>query len=265
MQMKLRNKNFQFHVIGNGPPLVLISGLGASRIMWDTLIQKIKKHFQIVYFDNPGIGENNLLTAPTNTDAMAVDVIKIIEHLNLKNPCVIGHSLGSYVAQRIAAKSPNLVKNLILVSTRLKTSINSILHYNVILNLIKAGVSRETLIEDSLSWLYGVSYLKNTTHAKKLIQDRLAPPLSSFENFSNQVAAAMQHDSSKIAQKITSRTIIINGEEDIVCTPKEAGLLAEKIKSSELLILKNLGHMIPIENPSYFSALIKNILLCENN
>lgn len=79
----------------------------------------------------------------------------------------------------------------------------------------------------------------------------------SFKNYANQVIASMQHNASSIAQKIVANTIIINGEEDIICTPKEASVLVEKIKSSELVFLKNVGHMIPVENAAYLAKIIK--------
>ncbi|MDR3478607.1 MAG: alpha/beta hydrolase [Gammaproteobacteria bacterium] len=263
-KINIEGNNFQFHVIGQGKPLVFISGLGTDRTIWNNIVAELKSDFQIIYFDNKGVGENNAFTAPVTTLEMAADVAAIIRHLNLKDVCVIGHSLGSYVAQHIATSYPDLVEKLVLVSTRIKTSINTILHYNVVLNLSRAGVSREILIEDSLSWLYRSSYLQDTANTEKLIKARSAmPALSSFETFSNQVQCAIQHNAASIMQKITAQTLIVNGEEDIICTPKEANLLNEGITRSKLMILKDLGHMIPIENPIYLSEIIKDFCLLE--
>jgi pimeloyl-ACP methyl ester carboxylesterase len=259
-QIKIKDKIFKFHTIGKGRPIILIAGLSVDKSIWNNIVDEIKNDFQIIYFDNSGVGENNLLPSPITTIDMASEVTEIIKFLNLKEVTIVGHSLGSYVSQHVAAKNPETVKNLVLISSRVKSSINTILHYDVVQKLIKSGVSRDIMIEDSLSWLFGSSYLNNQSTSEKLIQEKLSSsPVSSLENFSNQVKAAIQHDASSICQNIKSKTVIINGEEDIICTQKEAKVLAEMIPGSELIILKNSGHMIPIENPFYISKFIKSL------
>jgi 3-oxoadipate enol-lactonase len=256
-QMKLE-KNFKYHLIGKGQPVILIAGLSVDKSIWDNIIDELKNDFQIISFDNSGVGENNHLTAPTSTSEMAAQIYEIIKFLNLKEINIVGHSLGSYVAQYIAANNPQIVKNLILISSRIKASINTVLHYDVIQKLIKSGVSREIMIEDSLTWLFSSSYLNNLSFSERLIQEKLSSsPVSSFENFSNQVKAAVEHDASNICQSIKAKTVIINGDDDLICTKKEANILADMIPDSDLIILKNAGHMIPIEKPVYISNLIK--------
>lgn len=252
------NKKFNFNIIGQGKTIILIPGLGVTKAIWNNLASKLIHDFLIITYDNKGVGTNNLYDAPTTTDAMAKSVLKIIQHLKLKQVCVVGHSLGSYVAQHVAAKIPDIVKHLVLISTRHKSSINSILHYQTVLQLINFGIPREVLIQDSLSWLYGSTYLKDFANCTEIINKQgLTPPPISLKNFSNQINCAATHDATPFLKKITSRTLIINGEDDLICTPKEAKILQNVIKNSELKIIKNLGHMIPIERPDFISTIIK--------
>ncbi len=264
--MQTKKEQLKFCEIGEGHPLILISGLSVDKSIWNNVIDNIKNDFHIIYFDNKGVGENHHLPAPLTTLEMAQDVVDLIKNLKLKKVFIVGHSLGSYVAQHVAALCPDIVEKLILISSRLKTSIVSRLHYNVVTKLLKANISRETLVEDSLSWLYGSTYLKNLQNSKNLIQEKLlGSPVLSLENFLNQVTSSLQHDFSIISKKIIARTLLINGDEDILCTSKEAALLAKHIKDSELLILENVGHMALLEAPERLAKILKVFCLKEEN
>ena len=260
--MQTKRKLIRFSETGKGQPLIFISGLSVDKNIWNEVIDIIKKNFRIIYFDNKGVGDNNNFPAPLTTLEMAQDVINLIKSLELKKVFLVGHSLGSYVAQHVAALCPVIVEKLILISSRLETSIITRLHYQVVSKLLKANVSREILVEDSLSWLYGSTYLKNLKNTQNLIQEKLSKsPVLSLENFSNQVTASLQHDSREISRKIKATTLVINGDEDILCTSKEAALLAENIENSKLKILENVGHMALLEAPEPLAIMFENFFL----
>lgn len=168
----LKKSNFIFHTIGKGYPIIFIAGLGVDHSIWNKIFPLIK-NFQLIFFDNRGAGENRNYIAPTTTKKMADDVIKIIAQLNLNDVCLVGHSLGSYVAQYTAATIPNQIKTLMLISSRKKTSINTMLHYQVVSELINAKINRKTLIKDSLSWLYSSTFLDNKKNSEKIIKTLL--------------------------------------------------------------------------------------------
>jgi pimeloyl-ACP methyl ester carboxylesterase len=184
--MQTKKEQLKFSEMGAGQPLVFISGLSVDKSIWDGVLSVIKNDFHIIYFDNKGVGDNSNFSSPLTTLDMAKNVIDLIKNLNLKKVNIVGHSLGSYVAQHVAAACPNIVENLILISSRLKSSLITRLHYNVISKLLRANVSREILVEDSLSWLYGSTYLKNLQNSEKIIQEKLlSSPALSFQNFLN--------------------------------------------------------------------------------
>jgi pimeloyl-ACP methyl ester carboxylesterase len=48
-----------FEVCGSGAPLLLIAGLGASTLQWQTLSPYFAKHLQVIVFDNRGAGRSS--------------------------------------------------------------------------------------------------------------------------------------------------------------------------------------------------------------
>jgi len=256
----LKNSKFIFHTIGEGYPIIFIAGLGADYSIWDKIFPLIK-NFQLIFFDNRGAGDNKNYAAPDTIEKMALDVIKIIKQLELNDVCLIGHSLGSYVAQHTASVIPDQIGALMLISSRKKTSINTMLHYQVIAELIAAGVSRKTLIKDSLSWLYSSHFLNNNKTIEEIIKTILTKtPAVPLKNYYKQVKAATRHNAETILKKIKSPTVIFQGDEDILCKKQEAMALSSSIKNSQFIVIDNAAHMIPIENPHSLAQHINNIL-----
>lgn len=256
----LKKSKFIFHTIGSGHPIIFIAGLGVDYSFWDKLFPLIK-NAQLIFFDNRGAGENKNLVSPDATEKMAFDVIKIIKQLKLKKVCLAGHSLGSYIAQQVASKIPDKINMLMLISSRKKASLNTLLHYEVVAELIRAKVSRKTLIKDSLSWLYSPHFLNTNENIEKIVRTiSEKTPALPLKNYYNQVKAATRHNAETFLHKIISPTFIFQGADDILCTREEAVALSSSIKNARLITIDHAAHMAPIENPVSLAQHINHFL-----
>jgi alpha/beta hydrolase fold len=104
-----------YRVIGNGPPLVLITGYSGTMQNWDRrLVDALTQRYRVVIFDNAGIGPTAALPAPLSIDAMANQTSAFIDTLGLGRPDVLGWSMGSLIAQALAVLHPDQVRRLVL-------------------------------------------------------------------------------------------------------------------------------------------------------
>jgi pimeloyl-ACP methyl ester carboxylesterase len=71
---------------------------------------------EIILFDNAGVGSSTGI-APDTIAAMAADAASFIDGLGLQTVDILGHSVGSLIAQQIALDRPELVRRLVLVGT----------------------------------------------------------------------------------------------------------------------------------------------------
>ena len=111
--------NLHYEVSGIGPCVVLCHGYPASHQVWMFQIPVLAQNYQVVSMDHRGHGSSD---APSSADdysfsIFANDVRGLIEYLGITKCCLVGHSMGGYIALRIALDSSSLISSLVLVGT----------------------------------------------------------------------------------------------------------------------------------------------------
>jgi pimeloyl-ACP methyl ester carboxylesterase len=101
---------------GTGPPVLLIAGTGMPRAAWELLGAQAMRDagFQVISFDNRGVGGSDGPPGPYSVEAMAADVAGLITALEVGPVHVLGLSLGGSVAQYLTASRPDLVRAVVL-------------------------------------------------------------------------------------------------------------------------------------------------------
>lgn len=102
---------------GDGPPLVLISGLGGLASFWSAFALVCSPFFRVVTYDHRGVGGSSALDGPTSIAAMRDDLVGLLDHLGIETAAVLGHSTGGAIAQSLALISPQRVSRLVLSAT----------------------------------------------------------------------------------------------------------------------------------------------------
>lgn len=105
----------EYRRLGNGPPLVMIMGFAGSMETWDPrLVDALAHHYEVVVFDNAGIGQTGPVPVPLTIDDMADQTSALITALHLGTPDVLGWSMGSMIADALAVLHPAQVDRLVL-------------------------------------------------------------------------------------------------------------------------------------------------------
>jgi pimeloyl-ACP methyl ester carboxylesterase len=110
---------FAYRDIGprTGVPLVLLNHWGAVLDNFDpAIVDGLATRHRVIAIDYRGIGASSG-KAPVTVGEMAQDTMALIAALSFEKVDLLGFSLGGFVAQDIALKSPGLVRKLILTGT----------------------------------------------------------------------------------------------------------------------------------------------------
>lgn len=107
-----------YAVQGKGEPVILIHGLYSNgRMNWDApgITAQLAQHFQVITLDCRGHGRSG---KPRTEEAygtnMVEDVIRLMDHLNIKQARVAGYSMGGMIAMKLTVTHPNRVTELVL-------------------------------------------------------------------------------------------------------------------------------------------------------
>jgi pimeloyl-ACP methyl ester carboxylesterase len=100
---------------GDGPPLVMIPGLGSDARAYIPLAAHLSSHFRCILYDLPtGRGDAAHLRR-YDLDALSADVLALLDHLGEREATVIGWSFGSMIALHTMAQSPDRAKRAVLL------------------------------------------------------------------------------------------------------------------------------------------------------
>ena len=88
--------------VGEGPPLLLVHGLGATRAIWRPQVDDLARERDVIAVDMPGFGESPVLDRPPTAWAMGEAIAAMCAEIGVERPHVAGNSLGGWVAVEMA-------------------------------------------------------------------------------------------------------------------------------------------------------------------
>jgi pimeloyl-ACP methyl ester carboxylesterase len=244
-----------YEVHGEGAPLVLISGLGYPAWEWHKMVPYLTGQFQVITFDNRGVGQSDKPAGPYTASMLAADVAGLLDALGIEKAVIMGHSMGGFIAQAFALEHPQRLSKLILCSTNFGGP------HHVPITAQSMAVLSDVTNDPVVRFKNGlvVSTAPGFAEAHpEVIQEwlewRLTNPMD-WASYQAQMAiglgllaeaASFEH---KLSQ-ISAPTLILFGAHDKVVPPANADLMAGKIGGSRVAILPDAGHFFPIEAPT---------------
>jgi len=257
--IQVRGHSIYYETHGRGHPLVLISGLGTSRLFWWKQLGPLSKHHRTIILDNRGIGDSSRVNLPFSITDMADDVADLIRTLNLGPSYVAGISMGGFIAATLTLRHPDLVRKLVLTST----SAGGATHVGPgddILQLLMntSGWDVETYTRRVYTAIAGSGYMqKHPDDLSRIVRNALEKPLSP-ETYLYQLNAINGYGNSaginRMLDQISVPTLVIHGDQDPLVPYPNGQYLAAHIKGAILLTYAGVGHLPPIEATDRFNA-----------
>ena len=237
---------------GEGKPLVLISGLGYPLWQWHKMVPVLAEHFQVITFDNRGVGQSDKPAGPYTAQMLAQDTVGLLDALGIEKAIIVGHSMGGFIAQAMALDFPQRVEKLVLCST----NFGGPHHVPVTPEAMKvlSDVTSDPLtrfknglvVSTAPGWAD-----KNPEMIEEWIKWRVANPIEPAP-YQAQLAIGLSLLPEAAAfedklQRLDVPTLILFGAHDKVVPPANADLLSKKISGSTVMIFPDAGHFFPIE------------------
>lgn len=229
-----------------GLPLIFIHGAGSSHICWALQLREFSKSNRTIAIDLSGHGKSDELSEEVSIEeGYALEVAGLVNHLELSDFILIGHSMGGCVAMSYSLKS-DLVrpKSLVLVDTS----------PNLKLAELAPGLVKETL-QDRFNFFNNKDH-KNYSDAhrlKKLEEEmRLANPNVMLRDLN----ACNRFDIRDKVTAIDLPTFVLVGEHDDIISPEVVREFEADLPRSDLAVIRDASHTPMIEQHDEFNRLL---------
>ena len=217
-----------YEIHGEGFPLINILGMGMNIASFyaPAMIEQFAGHYQVIAFDNRGIGRSSGADTPFTIGMMARDTLGLMDALNIQRAHIAGGSLGACVAQLIAAEHPERVKGLVL----------------------HGAASRYPLkFRIMMALMHKIPFLQRMS--VRMAEPIFRAPYPPTEPaYLNQCYIGTHFDSRDLLCRITAPALIVSGTCDQFVPLRYARELADGIRGSHLHLIER-DHLFILNEP----------------
>jgi len=249
--LQLAEVNLHYRDEGQGRPIVLLHGTGASLQTWDGWAREMRKSHRVLRLDLPGFG----LTGPNATDTYTIRyyaelLLRFLDSLQLDKVHLAGSSLGGQIAYDFAAAHPERVQKLILISPTGITNAND-KSISMPFRLAQMPLLKHTLryitprfiVEKSLQEVYGDD--SRLTAATITLSHDMLLGAGNRQAFIHRMNTRDADNLQQLA-RVQAPTLILWGLADAWVPLSDASHFQQSIKGARLITYPGAGH-IPME------------------
>ncbi|VVJ16504.1 Hydrolase [Amycolatopsis camponoti] len=252
----------------DGPPLVLVMGLGAQMITWEDGFCELLagRGFFVVRYDNRDVGlstwldelpapdlaalaAGDLTTAPYRLSDLADDAIGLFDALGIVRAHVVGASMGGMIVQQLAIDHPDrLLSVTSIMSTTGDPSVGRAEPWALALLARPPASTREQALADSVDGyrrLGSPGYPDDEAFllAKATLHyDRARHPVGTLRHAAAVLASG---DRTSGLRSVRLPALVVHGDADPLIDVSGGKATAEAIPGAELLVIPGMGHNLP--------------------
>jgi pimeloyl-ACP methyl ester carboxylesterase len=238
---------------GDGYPLLLINGVGASVEMWGPSQERLAAVARTISFDAPGIGRSRTSPVVLIHPASAKIICRLLDHLGVERCDVLGFSLGGAIAQQLARTAPDRVRRVALVGTSCG--------WGGVMSHGRALIANSLRFYSGFAFDHGIHLLdavardRDSDTLRAQADARLGYP-PTLTGLSQQCLAGATWSSLHWISTLRAPTLVIAGEHDRLVPPANALLLARHVPDARCHVLAGEGHLMLLDPDSSVHSLL---------
>src|ERR1700733_11910829 len=218
-----------YAVFGHGDPVILLHGGRANSNYWGQQIPVLARHYQIIVLDSRGHGRSTRTAAPIGYDAMASDVLALMDTLHIEKAALVGWSDGAIIGLDIAIHHPERLTKLFAFAA----------------NSDPSGVK-----DVSQSPTFN-AYIARA----EMEYEKLSSTPTQYASFLEQISkmwATQPHFTADQLRRISVPIWIVDGDHDEAIKRENTEFMAAQIPEAGLLLQPQVSHFSFIQDPTQF-------------
>ena len=248
--------NLSCYALGKGDPILLLHGLGASKITWLPVLAPLAQRYRVIVPDLPGHGESDKPRNEYTPRFYARVVRHLMDALGIERAAVVGSSLGGRVALELALRSPGRVAALALLDPSVPG-----LRWRYVMGFTRVFPTeigaipfplRERWMEVMIRRLFAQpDRLPNEGYSSAAAEfiRIYRNPVARMAFFSTLRHIVTERPDSFFAslRRIKQQALIIFGDQDRLVPARLGVRLAQHLPHAELVVLPDVGHVPQFE------------------
>lgn len=225
---------------GEGPPLMMVAGLGGVGSYWNPNLADFAAHYRVIRHDQRGTGKSSR-TPVRSVEQMAADAAALMDHLGLRNAAWLGHSTGGAIGTAVALDHPGRIGRLVINSS---TSCGDAYRAKIFATRqrLHAHVGPEAYAEYTSLLLYPPWWINENAQLLEVEQAAAAKSLGAPEVQASRMNAILAFDRRNDLGRIGIPTLVICAKDDILTPAYFSKEIASLIPSATLELLETGGH-----------------------
>ncbi len=247
-------------VIGGGPPVVFLHGVGGNKTNWRRQLHALSCDFTAIAWDARGYGESDDYEGPLHFSDFGNDLIRLLDHFAIERAHLVGLSMGARILMEVAARELDRVATLTLADC----------FYG-----FESALSPEK--QDEYVELRERPLREGKTFADlapRLIESLVSPDCAAAireelrqsilalrpESYLKTLRASVGYEQSAHLHELDRPTQLIFGELDLLTPPSIGKEMVELLPDARLDVLADAAHLSNLEQPDAFNQVLHRFL-----
>jgi 3-oxoadipate enol-lactonase len=243
-----------YETYGEGDPLLLIMGFGASGVAWLPILPMLQG-FKCIYYDNRGTGSSDVPADGYTIPQMADDASGLLKAIGIAQAKVLGISMGGMIAQELTLRHPEQVERVVLGCTSpggekaVRPPDENIEQLIRGMELVQSD-NIDAALDVMMPLLFPEDFIADHSELRQFMAAglKMAPP-PPREVLERTREGAMGFEAYDRLPQIKCPVLIVHGDQDVLVPVANAHLIKNQIPHAELIVVPGAGHSFAATDP----------------
>ncbi|TXC70377.1 pyrimidine utilization protein D [Sphingomonas ginsenosidivorax] len=245
--------HWEEHGRADGPAILLSSGLGGAGAYWNPNLAALGKRHRVITYDHRGTGRSErIVPGDLTVEAMAADVVTLLDGLGIDRVTFIGHALGGHVGLALALSAPERLERLVVINGWAKLDPHTARCFDTRLALLRDSGPRAYLHAQPL-FLYPPQWISDHHDALQAEEEVHLAHFPGAEMVQRRVAAVRRFNIAGRLDEIRVPTLLVASDDDMLVPPSASERLAAGIHAAQLARMASGGHACNVTRAEHFN------------
>ncbi|WP_231971467.1 alpha/beta fold hydrolase [Mycobacterium sp. E3198] len=249
---------------GQGPPVILVHGYTARVLEWNLVWEELQaRGFRVIAFDQRGHGRSTLGSDGIGSQPMAADLAAVLEHFDVRDGVLVGHSMGGFVSIRAVLDHPDLarrLRGLVLFATWAGRILDGAPQNRLQIPLLQLGIPQLLMRNRTVAALFGAAQCgaRPSPVMVEVFMEAFNQHLDEHGPLLPIVRAFSREDRYPRLVEIRVPTVVMVGTADRTTPQSHSRRLADGVPGARLVSVPGAGHLLNWEAPDELIEVVES-------